>query len=215
MEHSIREITQKEFERVEFLFEENYKELKVYADLLMWWNQKINLISRDVSRETVLNHIKHSLFISLSTGFSIGTVFFDTGAGGGLPGLPLGVCFKEKDFIINDIVTKKIFAVNDMINKLSLNETVRGKTGDVCDIDFEQGTTVITKHAFKVEQLYEMIKDKPWERIIFLKGFKEGIEEASKIKEPVEIDIIKLDSKFMGSFYHGKGIVELRRGKDE
>jgi 16S rRNA (guanine527-N7)-methyltransferase len=29
------------------------KELNQYAEQLMWWNSRINLLSRDVSRETI------------------------------------------------------------------------------------------------------------------------------------------------------------------
>lgn len=211
MEHSIRQITLEEFNAVESLFEKNQKELNIYADLLVWWNKKINLVSRDVSRETIILHIKHSLLISSQKSFLDGESFLDTGAGGGLPGLPLSLCFQDKRFILNDIVTKKIFATNDMINKLGLNKTVRGLASDVSKVELEKNTVIITKHAFKVDQLFEMVKAKPWKRIVFLKGAEEALEEAGGINEPVKLDIIRLDSEFMPTFYEGKGIVELER----
>lgn len=181
----------------------------------MWWNKKINLVSRDVSRETIVNHIKHSLYISLSKAFLEGTHFLDTGSGGGLPGLPLSICFPEKKFIINDIVLKKIFSVNDMINKLKLSERVIAKAGDIRNEEIDEETIVLTKHAFKIDQLYELIENKRWRKIIFLKGHNEAIQEFEKLQESNYLDIIKLDPTFMTSFYKGKGVVEFNRGKDE
>lgn len=215
MKHSTREITQQEQKKVGQLFEENKNQLQLYAELLLWWNKKINLVSRDVSRETVVSHIKHSLFISLSEAFTESKYFLDTGAGGGLPGLPLSICFPEKSFVINDIVTKKVFAVNDMINKLQLNKSVRGNAGNVKGLEIEKERVVLTKHAFKVDQLYELIKEKDWQKIVFLKGADEAIEEAEKIKDPIQISVIKLDSVSMPAFYEGKGVVELSRMNNE
>lgn len=211
MEHSIRQITLEEFNTVESLFEKNQRELNIYADLLLWWNKKINLVSRDVSRETIILHIKHSLLISPQKNFLDGESVLDTGSGGGLPGLPLSLCFRNKRFILNDIVTKKVFATNDLINRLGLNKTVRGLASDVSKVEVEKKTVIITKHAFKVDQLFEIVKGKPWKSIIFLKGTEEALEEAGRINEPVKLDIMRLDSKFMPSFYEGKGIVELER----
>jgi 16S rRNA (guanine527-N7)-methyltransferase len=215
VKHSIREITQEELKKTERLFEGNKNQLELYAELLLWWNTKINLVSRDVSRETVRNHVKHSLFVSLCETFLRENAFLDTGAGGGLPGLPLSICFPEKSFVINDIVTKKIFAVNDMVNKLKMNKSVKGSAGNVRGIDIEKGRVVLTKHAFKIDQLYDLIKEKDWQRIIFLKGWKEAVEEAGRIKESVSVNIIRLDADFMDPFYDGKGVVELVRGEHE
>lgn len=215
MEHTIRQITRDEYNAVELLFEKNKKELNLYAELLLWWNTKINLVSRDVSRETVILHIKHSLFISAQKSFLESSSFLDTGAGGGLPGLPLSLCFPDKYFIINDIVAKKVFVTNDLINKLGLSKTAKGLVADVSKIEIEKKSIILTKHAFKVDQLYEMVKAKPWKKIIFLKGVEEALEEASRISEPVRLDIVRLDSEFAPSFYKGKGVVELERLGDE
>ena len=37
---------------IEKLIEKNAQALDVYSEQLLWWNKKINLVSRDVSRET-------------------------------------------------------------------------------------------------------------------------------------------------------------------
>ena len=215
MEHSIRYITKEEQGRIESLYWANAEELMVYIDRLLWWNEKINLVSRGVSRETLEKHVKHSLYVSLFSSFMESDYFVDTGSGGGLPGLPLSVCYKKKQFEINDIVSKKIFAVNDMVSGLNLSDRVKGRRGDIREMGWDEEVIIVTKHAFKVDQLYGMVEGKKWSRIIFLKGHEEAVEEAKSIKGSFKLSIIKLDAKFMDPFYEGKGVVELSRGANE
>lgn len=215
MEHSIRYITKEEQGRIESLYDENKEELSAYVERLLWWNSKINLVSRDVSRETLKKHVKHSLYTSLFESYRESGFFIDTGSGGGLPGLPLSLCFKNKQIEINDIVSKKVFAVNDMILGLNLSDRVKGRQGDVREMRWDKEAIIITKHAFKIDQLYSMVKGKKWSRIIFLKGHEEAIEEAKNLSGSFKLSIIKLDDKFMDPFYEGKGVVELSRGADE
>ena len=215
MKHKSRQIANEEVERVQKLYETHRGKLEEYGSLLLWWNKKINLVSRDVSRETVLSHIKHSLCASLSSGFLKANHIIDTGAGGGLPGLPLSICFPEKTFIINDIVSKKVFAVNDMINKLGLRDRVSGLAADIRLVDVPERAVIITKHAFKLDHLYKLNKEKPWESMVFLKGYKEAEEEVVGIKDEVEMSLIELDSAVMETFFEGKGVVELKRTKNE
>lgn len=215
MEPSIRYITKEEQGGIESLYKKHEEGLGAYVEKLLWWNSKINLVSRDVSRETLEKHVKHSLYISLFDSFLEGSFFVDTGSGGGLPGLPLSLCFKNKRFEVNDIVSKKIFAVNDMIISLNLSGQVKGRKGDVRELDWAEEAVVITKHAFKIDQLYNMVEEKSWKKIIFLKGYDEAVEEAKSLKDPYELSIIKLDSNFMDQFFEGKGVVELSRGTDE
>ncbi len=215
MEQSIRYITKEEQGRVESLYDKNKEELGAYVERLLWWNSKINLVSRDVSRETLKKHVKHSLYISLFESYRGSSFFVDTGSGGGLPGLPLSLCFKNKRFEVNDIVSKKVFAVNDMILGLNLSDRVKGRQGDIREMGWDEEAIIVTKHAFKVDQLYSMVEEKKWSRLIFLKGHEEAVEEAKNIKGSFKLSIIKLDAKFMDPFFKGKGVVELSRGANE
>lgn len=215
MEHSIRYITKEEQGRIGSLYDENKGELSAYVERLLWWNSKINLVSRDVSRETLGKHVKHSLYVSLFGCYQKSSFFIDTGSGGGLPGLPLSLCFKDKRFEVNDIVSKKVFAVNDMVLGLGLSDRVKGRQGDIREMGWDEEAIIITKHAFKIDQLYSMVDEKKWSKIIFLKGYEEAVEEAKTLNGSFKLSIIKLDAKFMDPFYEGKGVVELSRGANE
>lgn len=73
------------------------RQLEQYARLILSWNQKINLISRQHAEQTVAGHIADSLaalpLLDEAAGSSpVPMTVMDLGSGGGFPGLPLKIC---------------------------------------------------------------------------------------------------------------------------
>lgn len=215
MKHSvfIRELSIREKKEVEDLYLAHKSDFINYSDKLLWWNSKINLVSRDVSRETLREHMIHSLCISLVESFRNGKKIIDAGSGGGLPGIPLGIVFDEKDITLNDIVEKKMFAAKDMAIAVGVYSRVKAVSGNIKVAETDKETVIITKHAFKVYELYELMKENAWSSMIFLKGHEEALQETESIQEELEVNIIKLDTEFMKGFYSGKAVVEIKRIK--
>ena len=91
-----------------------------FEKLIFDWNKKINLISRKDIDNFQMNHIVHSLSMSLYFQFNNGTKILDLGTGGGLPGIPLAIIFPHVNFHLIDKVGKKIAAVSDIVNSLKL-----------------------------------------------------------------------------------------------
>ena len=214
MKHNIttREISEREWINILNAFKSKEQALSRYVDLLMWWNDRINLISRDVSRETLMDHVRHSVCISLSKVVQESSLFLDAGTGGGLPGIPLAIIKENYRVNLNDIVSKKMFAANDIINKLDLKKRIGVLMGSIKSQSFSQEVCVISKHAFKVGELYSMINDKEWKAIVFLKGTNEGMTELGEIRDSLKVEIIKLDASFMNDFYNGKAVIQIERG---
>lgn len=85
------------------------------------WNSKINVISRKDMDYFFERHVLHSLAISKIISFIDGTQVLDVGTGGGFPGIPLSILFPNTHFCLVDSIGKKIKVVNDVSNKLQLN----------------------------------------------------------------------------------------------
>lgn len=94
--------------------------LQEYVDRLLWWNARINLISRQDTADLAERHILHSLSIAKLIRFPEGSLILDLGTGGGLPGIPLAICFPNCAFTLIDGRGKKITAVQSMISDLHL-----------------------------------------------------------------------------------------------
>ncbi len=212
VKHNIHEetVSKDDLQELNKILSERDAPLSVYAEQLMWWNEKINLISRGVSRETVLEHIKHSLLLYSSIIVDESEKVIDTGTGGGLPGIPLAICLPEKRFVLNDIVSKKILATKQIIKSLGISNAITDGRS-ISEIAVSKEDLIVTKHAFKINELINHLNNKDWGRLIFLKGENEVKGELSGIEFPLNITITNLDKVIESEFYKGKAIVEVKK----
>lgn len=197
------------FVAVDELIEKHRSKLGSYLEHLFWWNERINLVSRDVSRETVWEHIRHSLLLTQFGTYTNSPLVIDSGTGGGLPGIPLAVVSGDKKFLLNDIVTKKVLAVKQMAQKLGLSH-VDTVDGSVAELKITTPFLLVSKHAFKVNDLYHLTSDLPWTGMVFYKGinFKEELEG---IVTPLEITVYDLFEENRDSFYKDKALLYISR----
>lgn len=200
-------VSRETFNETDRLFENHSSRLEKYLDQLLWWNQRVNLVSRNVSRETVLKHIRHSLLLSQFETFQSASVIVDAGTGGGLPGIPLAITHTNKEFILNDIVSKKCLATKQMIQKLEL-KNVGTIDGLIENIEQESSFLLISKHAFKINDLYEMTAHLPWNNIVFYKGLNFE-DELEGIKDSLKIKVYDLSEE--SEFYEDKALVFVKR----
>ncbi len=181
-----------------------------YINNLMEWNEKINLVSRSVSRETIREHVIHSLLPMAVGLIDSHEKWIDTGTGGGLPGIPLAICNPQKQWILNDNVKKKMYAVSDIADKIGV-ENCKIIAKSISLVDFEKGTGIVTKHAFKVDYLLRLLGSKPWKTIIMWKGVEDALEEIRQSKKKLNYTLYQFDFGKDEKFYTGKGLLLIQR----
>jgi 16S rRNA (guanine527-N7)-methyltransferase len=213
MKHEIinHNVSRETFENINRLIQQNKSKLKEYIDLLIWWNKRINLISRTISVENIHKHVFHSLLLSSLPVFDNYDKFIDAGTGGGLPGIPLAICYPMKHFILNDIVSKKMIAVKQMIHDLKITnaEVSTGSIGKIL-INTKVDYCIISKHAFKINELFKLLLHCEWEELVLLKGCSFDTELAG-INESLYIGVYHLDEASYDSFYKDKCILHIKR----
>ncbi len=192
------------------IYKDNEQKLEEYIDLLLDWNSKINLVSRSVSRETVREHVVHSLIpmqLGLMNEFDD---WIDSGSGGGLPGIPLAIVNPAKTILLNDNVKKKMRAVNEIIKTAGINNTdIIAKS--ISLVDFQKGTGIVTKHAFKIDDLLRLLGSKPWKTIIMWKGTEGALKEISQSKKKLNFTLFEFDFGPEEEFYEGKCLLKIER----
>jgi 16S rRNA (guanine527-N7)-methyltransferase len=119
-----------------------YQQILHFVTLIMEWNERINLISRkDCTPSTIFTrHILPSLvggrimlqtqeILQQSSDTNPTIQMIDVGTGGGFPGIPLAIQYPQVKFVLADSITKKIAAVQDMIDQLQLSnvQTYNGR----------------------------------------------------------------------------------------
>lgn len=202
-------ISRETFLQIDDLIDKHRSTLQRYVEQLIWWNSKINLVSRDVSRETLWEHIRHSLILNNLGCFTDADVVVDAGTGGGLPGLPLAIINEEKSFILNDIVSKKIWAVKQIVFKIGI-DNVQFDEHSIEDLSVHRPFLLVSKHAFKINELLEMVRQKPWTHLVFYKGLPVE-QELAGINEPLDMDLYRLETGSNDPFYTGKILLVVSR----
>ncbi len=202
-----QKVPRETFAETDDLIEKYRTPLEDYFDQLLWWNKRVNLVSRDVPRETIWEHIRHSMLLSQFSVFKSVDLIVDAGTGGGLPGIPLAISHPEKHVVLNDIVTKKCLAMKQMAQKLGL-KNVGIVDGSIEDLKQDEPFILISKHAFKTDELYRMTAPLPWKNMVLYKGI-DFEEELNGIEELLEIESFDLSER--SEFYQGKALVFITR----
>nr|WP_206811279.1 16S rRNA (guanine(527)-N(7))-methyltransferase RsmG [Paradesulfitobacterium ferrireducens] len=88
-----------------------------YGDMLLEWNEKVNLTSIVEPREVILKHFIDSLALSR---WIKGGSLADIGTGAGFPGIPLKICLPELEVLLLDSLGKRIDFLNHVLKELDL-----------------------------------------------------------------------------------------------
>jgi 16S rRNA (guanine(527)-N(7))-methyltransferase RsmG len=88
-----------------------------FVDFLLAYNQKVNLVSRRSTRETLNDLVRETLLL----GDHVHTpLLIDAGSGGGLLGIPLAIALPDRNFILIEPIHKKVVFLNAAIEHLGL-----------------------------------------------------------------------------------------------
>lgn len=103
------------------LNDQQLEQFQLYYDMLIEWNEKMNLTAIVEKEEVYLKHFFDS--ITLSFFFDLKNVqsLCDVGAGAGFPSLPLKICFPHLNITIVDSLKKRITFLESLVAKLNLS----------------------------------------------------------------------------------------------
>ena len=109
---------------LEMGLELNEKQMAQYAryyELLVEWNEKINLTAITERDEVYLKHFYDSITLGLHTGVLEGEITLcDVGAGAGFPSIPLKIAFPNIKVTIVDSLNKRINFLELLFKELGL-----------------------------------------------------------------------------------------------
>ena len=116
-----------------------------YYELLMDWNEKINLTAITEQSEVIEKHFIDSILPYKA--FKEGSSIIDIGSGAGFPGIPLKILRPDLNITLLDSLNKRINFLNIVIEELKLNNIVaiHGRCEDVAKMpkyreSFDYGT---------------------------------------------------------------------------
>ena len=127
-------------------------------ELYRFWNEQINVISRQDLDNLFERHVLHSLGIAKLVSFRSGTEILDVGTGGGFPGIPLAILFPEAQFHLIDGIGKKIKVVKEIADALKLTNVKAEQTrAEQLRTDYE---FIVSRAVTNLSQFFPWVRGK-------------------------------------------------------
>lgn len=128
--------------------EEQIDKLYNYMNLLLEWNEKINLTAITEPKEVILKHLIDS--VTISKFIKSNSYVADIGTGAGFPGIPLKILREDIEVVLVDSLNKRINFLNEVIKELKLDniKTVHARAEDFGqDKNYREKFDVVTSRA--------------------------------------------------------------------
>ncbi|MED4453889.1 16S rRNA (guanine(527)-N(7))-methyltransferase RsmG [Metabacillus fastidiosus] len=99
---------------------EQLRQFDLYFQLLVEWNEKMNLTSITDEKDVYLKHFYDSISAAFYFDFTKPLTICDVGAGAGFPSLPIKICFPNLKVSIVDSLQKRINFLTHLKEQLGL-----------------------------------------------------------------------------------------------
>jgi len=102
------------------LTKEQEEQFAKYYELLVEWNEKMNLTGLTEKTDVYLKHFYDSISLAFYIDMDEYTSICDVGAGAGFPSIPLKICFPHLEVTIIDSLQKRIRFLEHLAQELNL-----------------------------------------------------------------------------------------------
>lgn len=175
------------------LTSQQLEQLDKFYELLISWNQKMNLTRITKKEDVYLKHFYDSLTISKVINLNQDLTLCDVGSGAGFPGIVLKICFPNLKITLLDSLQKRVNYLNEIIKELDLKgiEAIHTRAEDYAKQNREKFDIVTARAVANLKMLSELCI--PMVKVNgFFIAMKANIEE--ELENSMEI-LKKLDSK--------------------
>ena len=167
------------------------EQFQTYYQLLVEWNEKMNLTSITEEHDVYLKHFYDSITPSFYSDFDGDKSICDVGAGAGFPSIPLKIVFPELKVTIVDSLNKRIQFLNHLAAELGLQDVsfVHDRAESYGKGDYRESYDIVTARAVaRLTVLSELCLPivKKGGQFIALKSSK-GEEELQEAKFAINI----------------------------
>lgn len=203
------------------LSETQLQQFDRYQELLVEWNQKMNLTALTEPKDVAIKHMIDSVSVYDEKWFSEGMSVIDVGTGAGFPGLPLKILCPSLKVTLLDSLNKRVKFLETVVSELGLSDIVcvhaRAEEAARQKQYREKFDAVVSRAVARLPILAEY--DLPFVRVggffAAMKGAKYE-EEAQEAKKAVKLlgggDPVLREIKLPG-LEDKRGIIYIRKEK--
>lgn len=121
LKEEFSEIIKEQAEEIEIsLDEKQINQFYHYMELLLEWNEKINLTAITKPEDIILKHFVDSMTIAKH--IKKNATIIDVGTGAGFPGIPLKIIREDLQVTLLDSLNKRLLFLEEVIKELALKD---------------------------------------------------------------------------------------------
>lgn len=186
-----------------------------YMNLLLEWNEKMNLTAITEPNEIILKH-----FVDCATIVNdVEKKVLDMGTGAGFPGIPLKILKPNIEMLLVDSLNKRINFLNEVINKLQLDkiETMHSRAEEIGkNKKYREKFDVVVSRAVAQSSIlaeYTMPLCKVGGKCIFMKGsnIEEELKNSKKAIDILGGKIEKINELFLENNENNRKIIIIKK----
>lgn len=174
------------------LTERMLEQFNMYFELLIEWNEKINLTAITEPNEVAIKHMVDSLSCLDENVFPVGCNVIDVGTGAGFPGIPLKIFRPDIKLVLLDSLNKRIKFLQTVVDTLELENVecihARAEEGARNKVLRENFDVAVSRAVARLSVLAEYCMPfvKKGGNFVALKGMKYA-EEMDEGKNAVKV----------------------------
>lgn len=200
--------------------DEQIKSFEKYMNLLLEWNEKINLTAITQPEEIKLKHFVDSLTVLKYINEDDKVI--DIGTGAGFPGIPLKIMNKNTKITLLDSLNKRINFLNIVIEKLDLSniQAIHGRAEEIArnKLYREKYDVAVSRAVANLSTLIEYML--PFVKIggkcICMKGanVNEELEKAQNAIKELGGEIERVDNFYLSDNDNERNIIIIKKVKE-
>lgn len=191
-----------------------------YMNLLLEWNDKINLTAIVEPKDIILKHFIDS--ITINKYLTIDDNVIDIGTGAGFPGIPLKIMNNDKRVILLDSLNKRVNFLKTVCNKLDLEniECIHGRAEEIANSNLhrEKYSIVTSRAVARLTTLLEYMMPfvKVGGKCLCMKGnnIEEELQEAKNAIESLGGSIEKIEKFILPDSDIERNIIIIKKVKN-
>ena len=200
--------------------DEQIKKFMNYMNLLLEWNEKINLTAITQPEEVKLKHFVDSLTVLKYINDDDKVI--DIGTGAGFPGIPLKIMKENTKITLLDSLNKRINFLNIVIETLNLRniQAIHGRAEEIArnKLYREKYDVAVSRAVANLSTLSEYMLPfvKVGGKCICMKGanVNEEIEKAKNAIKELGGEIERVDNFYLSDNDNERNIIIIRKVKE-
>ena len=171
------------------LTEEKQQQLEQFYQLLITWNEKMNLTRITEKEEVYLKHFYDSLTLVKELDLTQELTLCDVGSGAGFPGIVLKIVFPNLKITLLDSLQKRVNYLNTIIEELGLEniKAIHQRAEEYAKEHREYYDIVTARAVANLKTLSELCIPMVKEQGIFIAMKANATEELKESEEIIKI----------------------------